>query len=310
MAITPIIKRAGEGDVKLPLDNPAVLDALQRGNIQDVHKILADYGLTVEDFEQFAANQHSKYLSNIVQADPLYEGESSIPPPELAEFPGFDMSSSFSEADSQLAADMILNGMEAKYSSGKVAAIGKAAVSGKASAQGKSSGVSKEDIEAHINDANSLWTDILEPKLVEAQFAQQLQAKSAELENELQKILAMVRSGQIDDPAIVILALTKVNVEKNGLIFTQLGQKVQRYNEQSNKIIETLKNSGTSATDTATVMAAQQDLKAVGLNTQFLINDMNSVTQYITTAMNFGKSSLDAFHSTKMEIIRKIAVGS
>jgi len=307
MAITPITKKAGDSGVNLPLDNPAIVDALRRGNIQDVHKILADYGLTVEDFEQFAASQHSKYINNVVQPDPLYEGEAAIPPPSYEAFPDFDMSMSLGTFESQIADDIIIGAMEKKY--GKVAAPakGKGAAPGKGTAPGKGGQIDTGGMSSHADEAANFWSDVLEPKIIEAQMAQELQKKSDELEAELQKLLAMARSGQIDDPAILILALTRINVEKNGLIFSQLGRKIERYNTQSNKIIELLKNDPNFATN---VMGAQQDLKTIGQSTQFLINDMNSVTQFINTALNFGKSSLDSFHSTKMEIIRKISVGS
>ena len=298
MAISPIGKKVGEGEVKLPMDNPAVVEALKHGTIQDVHKLLSDYGIsgiTAADFEQFAAAQHGKYVSSIIQPDPLYEGEAAIPPPEYEKFAEFDMTCSLSQDDGKAATEMFVKAASSSGSGGKAASSGK----------GAGKGLSQEELDrmnAHADEASNFWSEELEPKIIEAQMASQLQSKHAELMRELERILAMT-----DDPAVIIVALTKVNVEKNGLIFTQLGTKLMRYNEQSNKVIEMLK---ANPSDVGATMDGKQKLSTINLDMQKVQMDMKGIADQISTALTAANTMLGQLNNTKMEIIRKIAVGS
>lgn len=297
MAIEAISKRISEGEIKLPMDNPVVIDALRRGDIQGLHKLLSDYGITIGDFEQFAASQHNKYINQVVQAEPLYEGHAGVPPPQIENFPQFDMSSTLSQEDKKMAAEMFVGkAMSAAPSGG----AGKAAI-GKA-AQAKSSATpDMSNMQGHYDGAMD-ELDNLNNIIMEAQFTQELQNKSAELEDQLQKILAMARSGQIEDPSIIILALAKVQVEKNGLVFTQLGKKVMNTNDQMNKAYDMLKNDSSMKNQ----YAAKQKIQTGTQGLQFLINDMNQVAQHIQSVIGFSKSSIDAMKAAKDEIIRKL----
>ena len=88
------------------LSNPAIAAALKSGNIKDVHKLLADYGLTVADFEQFASEQHSKYIS-MLQLDDIKAQADSMPAPNFEQdFLPQDPANTFSDSDSQYAASM------------------------------------------------------------------------------------------------------------------------------------------------------------------------------------------------------------
>ncbi len=291
MAIESIAKKISDSEVKLPMDNPVVADALRRGDIQGLHKLLTDYGLSIGDFEQFAASQHSKYINQVVQAEPLYEGYAMSPPPQMESFPQFDMSSSLSQDDKKMAAEMIV---------GKaMSAAGKAATKG---AVGKA-GIKPDmtEIQGHVDDAME-DVDNVNNIIMEAQFAQDLQNKSAELENQLQKILAMARSGQIEDPSIIILALAKVQVEKYGLVFTQLGKKVLNVNEQMNGAYETLKSDPSLKQQYTMKPKIQEGTQTLAR----LTNEMNQVAQHIQSVISFSKSSVDAIKSSKDEIIRKL----
>ncbi len=292
MAIESIAKKISDSEVKLPLDNPVVADALRRGDIQGLHKMLTEYGLSIGDFEQFAANQHSKYINHVVQAEPLYEGYAMAPPPKMEDFPQFDMSSTLSQDDKKMASEMIVG--KAMQSSGKAAAKG--AVGGKASKPDLS------EMQGHHDDAMD-ELDNLNNVIMDAQFTQELQNKSAELEEQLQKILAMARSGQIDDPAIVVLALAKVQVEKYGLVFTQLGKKVLKANEQMNGAYEALKMDPSIKQQ----YTAKQNIQEGTRTLSQLTNDMNQVAQHIQSVITFSKSSIDAMKSAKDEIIRKLS---
>lgn len=292
MAIEAIAKKISDSEVKLPLDNPVVADALRRGDIQGLHKLLTDYGLSIGDFEQFAANQHSKYINHVVQAEPLYEGYAMAPPPKMEDFPQFDMSNSFSQDDKKMATEMIVG--KAMKASGKAATKG--AVGGKASKPDLS------EMQEHHDDAMD-ELDNLNNVIMDAQFTQELQNKSAELEKQLQEILAFYRGHPEADPAILIIALAKVQVEKYGLVFTQLGKKVQNVNDQMNGAYELLKNDpGIKQQYTA-----RQDLQTGNRDLGKLMNDMKLVADHIHSVVTSAKSSIDAMKSAKDEIIRKLS---
>lgn len=292
MAIDPISKKVTGEEIKLPLDNPAIIAALQKGDIKDVHKLLSDYNVTAADLEQFAASRFYELKESVYKADPYYTVEASAPPPDIELFPSQDLSNAMSFEDSKTANILLAQSISGK----KAISKGKAMVVGKAQDGAKPDLVS---MQRHADEWDQYWNSVFEPKIIEAQFTQELQAKSDELERELRKIMATVT-----DPETMICALTRVSVEKNGLIFAQLGKKMWNLNEQSNKVIEWLKGSKNPNLDNLT---AKQKLSEFGQQTTFIMNDMKSVADSVQTSLNTGKSFLDTLDKTKLEIIRKLS---
>jgi hypothetical protein len=218
MAIDPVSKKIGDSGIKLPLDNPGLLEALQKSSAAEVHKLLANMGLTAVDFEEFAADQHNKYINAVVQPDPLYEGYAAIPPPDLNNFFMQDMRNAFDPADTQAATTLIEGAIKSKSQSGMK--LGKMQ-GGKASLE-----TEVQDAQNSLSDFNDFWNREIEPRIFEMQLTQQLQNKTAELEREYERILAMARSGQIDDPSVLIIAMTKITVERQGFTAVHLGRRL------------------------------------------------------------------------------------
>ncbi|MBI2341837.1 MAG: hypothetical protein HYU98_03795 [Deltaproteobacteria bacterium] len=289
MALEPVGKKAGEGGAKLQIDNPLVAEAFRKYTIQDAHKVLADYGITVADFEQFAAGQHSKYMS-IVQPEPLYAMGDAIPPPVYEEFPEFDMSNSLSPEDSNLATEMF----------GKALSVG-----GKADGSGGSE-AAPAGVQGHVDEWNSFWTNVLEPKIFESQFMQEMQNKSDELERELQKIVAMARSGQIDDPTILILAFAKSQIEKYGMYGVYYGRVIMRDQERSKVEFELFKKGGQ---DVAALQRLQQVTKEGTQSTQDATRAIQSVTQNVQATLSFVDGFNKIYRNMKDDIIRKLSAG-
>jgi hypothetical protein len=291
MAIEPVGKKAGEGAAKLQIDNPLVAEALRKYNIQDAHKVLADYGITVADFEQFAAGQHNKYMS-IVQPEPLCAVGDSIPPPVYEEFPEFDMSNSLSPEDSNLATEMF----------GKALSMG-----GKADGSGGSEAAPEMGgVQGHVDEWNSFWTNVLEPKIFESQFVQEMQNKSDELERELQKIVAMARSGQIDDPTILILAFAKGQIEKYGMYGVHYGRVIMRDQERSKVEFELFKKGGQ---DAAALQHLQQVTKESTQSTQDATRVIQSITQNVQATLAFVDGFNKTYKNMKDDIIKKYSMG-
>lgn len=293
MPIEQVGKKIGEGEVKLPLDNPAIVSALQKGNVQDVYKILSEYGLTIGDYKEFLEQRHVEWLS-MLQEDPFTSQEGQVAPPDFEQdFLPQDPANYMSDSDAEYAGQSLMKAMSPPP---------KAAVGGKAS--GKAGGVpDTAGINADIEEWNQFNEGVLGPKIFEMQFMQQLQSKSAELENELQKVLAMAKSGEAD-PTVVIVALAKVTAEKNGLIYSHLGEKVLKRNAEINTINESLRGGNV---DPATLTAASTDMRNVSQNLQFIIGDMQKVVQNTESALQTAKSMLDLTNQSRLEIIRRLS---
>ncbi|PIR18198.1 MAG: hypothetical protein COV46_00865 [Deltaproteobacteria bacterium CG11_big_fil_rev_8_21_14_0_20_49_13] len=281
----------GESAVRLPFDNPAVAAALKQGSIKDVFKIL---GLSESDLEQFV-NQRGQEWLQLSRPEPLYEVTGAMPPPNIEHFQMHDQTAAFSAND-----EKTLGGIFAK-----------AMVEGKgddAPSDNQGGGQGEPDlqnIQNHVDEWDNFWTDILEPSIMEAQFSQELANKSAELEKQWAELLKKAKAGLID-AATLVVALTRVNVEKNGVIFTQLSKKVWNYNKQAMKVTDQLKDSLDFQKDS---MTASTQLKEVNQLMTFTMNDLNATATATKTSLDSGKSLLDMIQTLTMEMGRKIGLG-
>lgn len=279
MPIDPIIKKVGDADIRSLMERtPGLSEAWQKGKIEDLIKF-GIVGIQKEDLEKFASDQYKKLMEEVVKPDDIRAVEASAPPPMFEK----DFNIAYDPAKAMTAEDRTESTKMIK------------GVLGGAKAQ--SAGASGQD----YDQANSWLNDVLMPKVVEMQFQQQLEAKNTELQNELNKVLAMIKSGQIDDPAVLILALAKCNVEKGGLVFTQLGERMKNLNEQMSKATDSLKNDQSVANMTT----QQENIRQGGVSMQLLTGDMQKVITYVDQWISTPKSVLDMIKTGKDEIIRK-----
>lgn len=296
MPLEPVSGKIGEGGYNLPLDNPAVAAAIQKGTVEDIKKVLTELKIPPAALDEFLQNEFYR-LQDLYKAEPAYAMAETVPAPSPEMFAYHDPANTLSEGDR--AAFLSL--------------IGKAMTSGKADgskgddqeAASKKADPNLDSAQDHLEEWNHFWDSVFEPTIFEAQLQQELTTKNAELERAFNELLAKARSGQVTDIEL-ILALAKINVEKNGLIFTQLGKRIWNYNKQSVKVTDWLKQN----TSSADMMAGQQQLKQINQSTTFLMNDMNAVAQNISSVITFLKSSLDAINTQKMEFARKTGLGS
>lgn len=154
-----------------------------------------------------------------------------------------------------------------------------------------------EGLMDEVDGVRLWWFD----KVFEIQLQQELKAKNAELETELKSIMSKVRSGQID-AVWILVALAKVNSSRNGLLFTQFGRKLWRLNDEANNVLKELYSSGGTNSPAALQVVAQRQ-KEIGFQQQFLISDMQKLTQHIETSLSFAKGSIDEIFKTRLHII-------
>ena len=137
-------------------------------------------------------------------------------------------------------------------------------------------------------------------KIFEAQLAQQLESKNEELKAEMQRIVDKVRRGDLD-AVWILVAVAKVNSSRNGLLFSQFGKKLWRMNDESNRVMNELLPGLDS--NIGNVQILQQKQKEIGFQQQFLIQDMQKLTQNIEQTLNFAKTTIDEIFKTRLHII-------
>ncbi|MBN2250700.1 MAG: hypothetical protein JW724_01320, partial [Candidatus Altiarchaeota archaeon] len=77
-----------------------------------------------------------------------------------------------------------------------------------------------------------LWSQVLD-----AQMLKDYEARMGEIKQEVQRIITLAKEGKIG-PEFVLIALAKVNVTKNGVLFSWLSKKAFGINEQMSRAAE------------------------------------------------------------------------
>lgn len=193
----------------------------------------------------------------------------------------------------------------------KVIGKGKAAMAPKAAmGEGKMASGGKAPTGAEIlaeasgtyDDAQTLLAE-MQDTWFEVQCIMDQSKQHEELKQEVERILALVRSGRID-AVWILIALAKVNVSKNGLLFSQFGRKLWRLNDQATKVTDELfARSPSDPQYAAYLQMTSQKQKELGTQQQFLIQDMQKLTQNIEASLSFARTSIDEIFKTKLHII-------
>jgi hypothetical protein len=152
-------------------------------------------------------------------------------------------------------------------------------------------------------DEYETWMVEFEQRLFDIQLQQDMEAKNEELKAELQRIIEMVRSGKID-AVWLLVALAKVNSSRNGLLFTQFGKKLHRYNDQATKVTEELYSRNPADPQYAAYLQmTSQKQKEITFQQQFLIQDMQKLTQNIEKVLTFAKTQIEAIFRTRLHML-------
>lgn len=289
MPIDQVGRKIGESDVKLPVDNPAISEALKKATPQDIRKILEAHGIPGVNIDEFFAVQGHKFQ---MLCDPpqICALEGAVAPPPPSAFYEHRPSAVMSPEDLQIASDMIIKSVEGK---------GKSMTKGFVKGQTATAADYQESKNRQTEARTSL--DDLNDVILNSQFTRELQTKNDDLMREYNKIVTLLREGKID-PVFGWVALATVNVGRNGTIFAQLGRKMMDLNEKSAKVTDMLKNSPNFEKD---VLAAQQQLKEYNQTTTFITNDMQSVSTNVTTNINSLDSFVKQWFSHVAELNRK-----
>lgn len=239
----------------------------------------------------------------------------------IAKIPEMNMDVALSDADCAELVQMIVEAMSgagagggegggAMEEGGAGGAGGKFAAVGKTSAGGGTKTARTPDnilsnAQNTYDDAMNLL-DMLEDKWFETQLRLDLGAKDSELRSEVQRILALARSGRID-AVWVLVAIAKVSASRNGFLFTQFGKRLYRLNEEADNIVkDLLAKSPADMQYAGYLQQVSQQQKEIGTQQQFLIQDMQKLTQNIETVISFAKGSIDEIFKTKLQLVNNM----
>lgn len=244
-------------------------------------------------------------LYEIIHPESNYSMAASVPEPDVTRVSATSPGLAFSREDQSELAQMFSEVVSAKAaSSGEGAATvtaGAVRGHGKFASTPKASGGDDALASAQQTyDSSTALLANMQEKFFEAQMQGELGKKDQELREEIQRILALVRSGKVDAVYLLVL-IAKVNSAKNGLLFTQYGKRLMNMNLKANDIMKELQGSGgTSAT---TMQVGAEKLRQVGVSQQFLITDMQKITGSIETTLSTVKAMIDDTFKTRLQIV-------
>lgn len=312
MAIEAIGQKINDSDFKLPMDNKLVADAVHSGDLKRLHKVLVDYGLVIQDYEEFAKSQHMKYMS-MVQYDASYVNECMVAPPTMMDMIDQNPYFYMTQEDLSLANSMfeeVLGVEGASSGGGKGMSVGKSMSVGGGGAKGMSAGkgvAAMPTLSEMNSDASGLqnfYDSVLAPRIFQAQFDQAMNQKS-EFENQLRKLLMMARDGTLEDPAILLLALAKFNCEKAGKVSVWGGYGIQVEMDKQNRVVNAWRGGDQSY---ASTQMLNLDLKKSTQSVTDFTQLVQSAAKFSETWSTMVKTSMESMHNTKMEIVRRMGL--
>ncbi|MBI4237179.1 MAG: hypothetical protein HY696_02020 [Deltaproteobacteria bacterium] len=311
------IRRPGVDTMGSHLDHPQVVEALKSGNIHEVMKVLPA-GVTREDIEEYLKQRALVLDQVILQSTQIKADDATVPAPTPAMIAPIQAQAALGEEDRQLLRAVLGTGRGAEALTGKADSAlpeegGATGDGGDATGQGAPNQALDdvlgygEDLLGRVDaDAKEYEAFIakLEDQIFNMQLGQQLQARREELRADLQRIIAMMKEGLIE-PEFVLIALCKVRSSEQGLLFTQTGQRLMRVNEEQQAIAKEI--AGTK--DYGTMEISRQQMAEKSMSMQQLSGTMQRIAQNIDSLLGTTKGMIDEYAKTKMELIRRIAVG-
>ncbi len=327
MAIDTVGTKFGGSTIKLPLDNPAVAEALRSGKASDLHKILTDYKITAADWEEFISGRGREYEESIVKSVSAYASDASAPEPTIDDIIPLSYDRKLDIKEREFLTDLMGVAMEhfvppaasggaagggatGEKSSAKAMKAATLESKGKAASTAKASGFSAELGEKIKDDVAGLDDLILRLESIDfyADLKRQSEAQIANIEREYQRIMAMARSGNVD-PTVLVIAITKLNMEKNGVLFAAKAKEIMKINDDMNASFKIM-SSSTSTTDPAKYYTAQGKIQEQSQSLKLVMEDMQAIVKATETASSTGKNMIEAIHSISMEMIRKTGAPS
>lgn len=277
----------GDQELKTRLERAGILRDLEQGNINEVLQKLPDT-VSMEDVKAFLASQHSAFAGNIEQMERVRSDQAEPPTPSPADFPAFDDSAKMDAADRGFT-KKILRGMTVK----------KDQTSSEGPMTEQELYDSADDV---LGEAEELNRQIMD-SIMMAQIESQNEKKIQELKEELQKLIAMAKSGEID-VSFLILALTKVKVAQEGKVVAGISQDIARANAETNRISNELYGSGSQAGFNE-IQLGSEKIREQTFSLQQGLNSLNKAMEGIAGSISFCDGMIKYIRSIQHEMLGK-----
>ncbi|MFH1874110.1 MAG: hypothetical protein ABH859_02865 [Pseudomonadota bacterium] len=271
--------RVRQSEIKSDVARSELEQALrQSDNIHEVLRNLPD-GITLKDFEEYLGSQWSAWKSQILQEQEVYSQPGMPPAPNLDFFSSNTKANTIAQADLEGFFDTLAEGEQAPASIEDMA---------------------QATLDEWANFSDELWGNIMDNQIM-----MDTESRLKEIEGELKRIIAMVRSGQAD-PEYILLALAKVNVTKNGVLFAGLGRKLAYTNSRMNQVANDLSIADTTSTDYfGQVQLAQSETRDLSMQQQQLTMTLQKVMQDVSGTLEQVHGMIEGINRTRREIIQK-----
>lgn len=286
------------------------IQQIQEG--KSIHQVLADAKVPRAEMHKFFANQYAQWKVQIIQDSEAYSGQASIPEPRMGDFPSQNPNNSFQPGDGEV----LLEGLLAKAMGIKTEGVeGEEylleAFEGLEEPEAVPEGpMSEEEIEAMARETLGEWESFSSEMwntILDAQLVKDYEAKMAEIQQEVQRIIQLAKEGKIG-PEFVLIALAKVNVAKNGVIFSWLGKKSFAINEDMNRASEALQGMDTSDPGYyAALEGMQADTREGSFSLNMITGDMQKVAQNVSNTLETVHGMMEEINRSRREIIARVA---
>ncbi|MDP2600914.1 MAG: hypothetical protein Q8P84_09330 [Deltaproteobacteria bacterium] len=286
-SIRPHIER--DSQIRPGLEQPELIDQLRHGNI---YEILRTPGVNRRDLEEYLANQSRVFQNQIIQDYQIYSEAGSIPPPAMeAHFPVH-------------AAGMTMTGEDRQFfkqEMGRIKAM-------KATTPGGQGG--GQDVAGIADKSLKEWDNFfseLQMKVIDQQAMRELKSKTAELNREVQRIISMVLSGQVD-PEYVLIAAAKSNMLQNGTFFSWKGKRIMHLNQEMEKATkELVKMDPADRGFFAEQQMSMQKTREGSTQMQLEMMDIQKFAQNIATTLDWVNNAIRMFAQMRQTPTQAVA---
>jgi coenzyme F420-reducing hydrogenase delta subunit len=178
-----------------------------------------------------------------------------------------------------------------------------------ASATSKQGAPTKEDLEDMAGGTLDEWDQFTTDawnQIIDTQMAKDMQARYAEIKQEVDRIIALAKSGRIG-AEFVLIALAKVNQTRNGVLISGLGKKAFHMNETMNNIADDLHSMDSSAPGYySELQMAQSKTRDQNFQQNLVLQDMQKVMQDVASVLEQVHSMISEINQTRREIVSRL----
>jgi len=275
-----------ERPISPTLDHPEVVEALRHGNI---YEILKTSGVHRKEVEDYLATQSRIFQNQIRQDYQVYASEGSLPPPTPEKYSPVGVKAMSLSAEDHNLFKQDMQEMRAMRARATVT-------------EGSGQDVMKMG-EKTLSQWNDFYSE-LQTKVIDMQMMQELRSKSADLNKEVQRMIALVMSGQID-PEYVLIAAAKSSLLQEGTIFSWKGKKVMHLNTEMDKISKNLlKMDPNDKGYMKELQSVQSKTRSGGVQLQLETMDLQKASSQIATTLDWVSNAIRTIGQAKQSMIQ------